>query len=89
MRGHHVSLHTDDPVNWVDRWTVYRCLMAEVPGEDHLYVLYDRQWWEFAADLVSEVDAYLRYTPTAAVRRFPGHGRRAGSGLQRARRTEP
>lgn len=34
MRSHHVSLHADDPNNWVDRWTVLWCAFRFTRSSD-------------------------------------------------------
>lgn len=54
-----IAVSSANDATVLDQWSAYRCLYAEVSGDNSVYLLIDGKWYEIADDFCSEVkDGY-------------------------------
>lgn len=59
--------------NNVYRWTIYRCLHAEIEDDDKTYKLLDGDWYEISEDYIKDIDKTINQIPVSELA-FPNMG---------------
>lgn len=59
LRSRRVQVQWGRTGDFDDRWSVYRCLVAEYRIDDSLYVLTEGEWFQVADSLVGRLDNFL------------------------------
>nr|WP_209348835.1 TIGR04141 family sporadically distributed protein [Pontixanthobacter sp. CEM42] len=63
MRSDKVKIQTENSEDYFDRWTVYKCLSAEIDLDEEKYVLTAGQWYQVAGDYVASINQQVAAIP--------------------------
>lgn len=67
LKNDHVKVKSEDQTAYYQKWTVYKCISAEVEVEDTLYVLAAGEWYAVLQDFVARINEELGAIEAAAV----------------------
>ena len=67
LKAHRVCLQLDVDSSPHERWSVYRCLICEVPKNGKLYVLWGGRWCQVATSFADRVRDYVKAIPDSTV----------------------
>lgn len=59
LKSEHVILLNAEETGTLKRWTIYKCLYADIENGDKHFVLSDGKWFEVEANYIQRVKAYL------------------------------